>query len=102
MIAPVIMNSTMQDVLKASLPASKNDCQVSCRRAKPMSKAPPAPIAPDCVGLNQPRKRPPMARKKRIIAGIIPPVARSFFLKLTGAPGGPMAGLKRVEFQITS
>ena len=67
--APVIMHRTMQPVRNPFLPASKNFSQVSSLRIKPMTKAPPAPMAPACVGLNQPRNNPPMAKRKRMVAG---------------------------------
>lgn len=95
MTAPVIMKITIHPVLKLSLPASKNGSQLSCRRAKPMIKAPPAPIAPACVGLNQPRNNPPIAKRNRTMVSIIPVTARSFCFQVVGAPGGPMRGLRQ-------
>ncbi|MBA7583473.1 hypothetical protein ES708_25418 [subsurface metagenome] len=102
MIAPVTMTITMQVIRRASLTAKRNPCQLSCRLTSPMSKAPAAPAAPACVGLNQPRNSPPTTNPNKTIISMIPVSPASFSLKLVGAPAGARLGLRRQRSTTTA
>ena len=101
-IAPVTMTITMQLMRRASLIANRNPCQFSCRLDRPMSKAPKAPAAPACVGLNQPINSPPTTRAKRISISITPTSPAIFFFQLVGAPAGARLGLRRQRMTTTA
>ena len=94
-VAPAMMKITMHPVRRASSPDSRKPFQLSCRRAKPITRAPPAPMDPACVGLNHPRNNPPMVMKKRIMAGRIPVAARTFSVHEVAGPAGPRRGFRQ-------
>jgi len=89
-----MIKRTMQAVRSPSLVVSRMNFTSNFPRNRPIKNAPEAPMAPACVGLNQPRKSPPMARTNRITASMIPLKERTFVPQLVGRPGGARFGLR--------